>query len=234
MGVRQVATNSATEKKHKPGRAIRVLVAEDFPFLRYGLCHFLDDQDDMTVGGEATTAEELLGMMGRQPVDVLLLDGDLPGLAHAEMLAQVRSRFPQVRVVVLISPDHEAALATSITKGADGCLLKTAEPSLLLKAVRSVSRGEPWLQREMTSRVFSQMSQFSDTRQELDRARLTRREREVLGLVGDGLRNVQIAERLFVSERTVKAHISSLLRKLGVKGRVDMARYAIRHQLTSL
>jgi len=234
VGVRQVATSSAAEKRLESGRAIRVLVAEGFPFLRYGLCHFLDDQDDMTIAGEAADAQELMGMMAKRQADVLLLDGDLPGLGHGEILAQVRVRFPKVRVIALISPDDEPTLATSITNGADGCLLKTADPALLLKAVRSVSRGQPWLQREMTSRVFSQMSQFSGALQELDKARLTRREREVLGLVGEGLRNAQIGERLFVSERTVKAHVTSLFRKLGVKGRVGMARYAIRHQLTSL
>jgi DNA-binding NarL/FixJ family response regulator len=234
VGARRTVAKSAAEGRPRQRQPIRILIADDFPFLRYGLRLFLDDLDDMSVIGEATTTDELLALMAGRQADVLLLDGDLPGLSHADLLSELRSRFPEARVIVLIPPEDLATVAISITKGAAGCVLKTAEPTLLVKAIRSVNNGEPWLQREMTSRVFSQIAEFNDALQERGKAPLTRREREVLSLVAEGLRNAQIAERLFVTERTVKAHVTNLLRKLGLKGRVEAVRYAIRNQLTSL
>jgi DNA-binding NarL/FixJ family response regulator len=214
--------------KHKP---IRILIADDYHFYRYGLRVFLEEQQDLSVVAEAASSEETLSTVENLKPDIVLLDLDLPPEGGLHVLREINARSPQTRVIVLTGLDDEMCLADAIESGACGYVLKDAEPPLILSAVRSVGRGGTWLQREMTGKLFEEFTRLSRARREAPDRLLTAREVEVLSLLAQGHRNAAIADKLFISERTVKVHITNLFRKLGLSDRVQATRYAIRHRL---
>jgi two-component system response regulator DegU len=214
--------------KYKP---IRVLIADDYHFYRYGLRVFLEQHDDINVVGESGTSDETLTAVDGIKPSVVLLDLDLPPEGGLHVLREIAARAPEIRVIVLTSLDDELCLADAIESGAAGYVLKDAEPPLILSAVRSVGRGGTWLQREMTGKLFEEFSRLARARREAPDRLLTSREVEVLSLLAQGNRNAEIADKLFISERTVKVHITNLFRKLGLSDRVQATRYAIRHRL---
>ncbi|UCH34548.1 MAG: response regulator transcription factor [Armatimonadota bacterium] len=214
--------------KQKP---IRILIADDYHFYRYGLRVFLEEQPDLSVVGEAGSSEDTLSSVEELKPHVVLLDLDLPSEGGLHVLRQINARTPQTKVIILTGLDDELCLADAIESGASGYVLKDAEPPLILSAVRSVGRGGTWLQREMTGKLFEDFTRLTRARREAPDRLLTSREVEVLSLVAQGHRNAQIADKLFISERTVKVHITNLFRKLGLNDRVQATRYAIRHRL---
>lgn len=214
--------------KQKP---IRILIADDYHFYRYGLRVFLEEQPDLSVVGEAGSSEDTLSSVEELKPHVVLLDLDLPSEGGLHVLRQINARTPQTKVIILTGLDDELCLADAIESGASGYVLKDAEPPLILSAVRSVGRGGTWLQREMTGKLFEEFTRLTRARREAPDRLLTSREVEVLSLVAQGHRNAQIADKLFISERTVKVHITNLFRKLGLNDRVQATRYAIRHRL---
>jgi len=216
--------------KQKP---IRILIADDYHFYRYGLRLFLEEHDDLNVVGEAGSSEEALAAVGDLKPDVILLDLDLPPEGGLHVLREINSSAPEARVVVLTGLDDEVCLADAIESGAAGYVLKDAQPPLILSAVRSVGRGGTWLQREMTGKLFEEFTRLARARHNAPERLLTAREVEVLSLLAQGHRNAQIADKLFISERTVKVHITNLFRKLDLTDRVQATRYAIRHRLVS-
>jgi len=210
---------------------IRILIADDYHFYRYGLRIFLEEQDDLHVVAEAGSSDQALAAVEEFKPDVVLLDLDLPPEGGLHVLREISQRVPHTRVVVLTGLDDEVCLADAIESGACGYVLKDAEPPLILSAVRSVGRGGTWLQREMTGKLFEEFTRLARARREAPDRLLTAREVEVLSLLAQGHRNAQIADKLFISERTVKVHITNLFRKLGLSDRVQATRYAIRHRL---
>jgi DNA-binding NarL/FixJ family response regulator len=227
----EAAMTKPGEKKSTRPTAVRILIADDYHFYRYGLRMFLEEQDDLHVVGEAGSSDEALSAVEQLKPDVLLLDLDLAPEGGLHVLREINARIPDTRVIVLTGLDDEICLADAIESGACGYVLKDAEPPLILSAVRTVSRGGTWLQREMTGKLFEEFTRLSRARREAPDRLLTAREVEVLSLVALGNRNAQIADKLFISERTVKVHITNLFRKLGLTDRVQATRYAIRHRL---
>jgi len=220
-----------TPRKAGKQKPIRIFIADDYHFYRYGLRVFLEEQDDFSVVGEAGSSEEALAGIENLKPDIVLLDLDLPPEGGLHVLREINGRFPDAKVVVLTGLDDEICLADAIESGASGYVLKDAEPPLILSAVRSVGRGGTWLQREMTGKLFEEFSRLSRARREAPDRLLTAREVEVLSLLAVGHRNAEIADKLFISERTVMVHITNLFRKLGLSDRVQATRYAIRHRL---
>ncbi len=210
---------------------IRILIADDYHFYRYGLRVFLEEHDDLHVVGEGGSSEDTLSLAETLKPDVLLLDLDLPPEGGLHVLREINARLPEVRVIILTGLDDETCLADAIESGACGYVLKDAEPPLILSAVRSVGKGGTWLQREMTGKLFEEFTRLTQARREAPDRLLTAREVEVLSLLAQGHRNAAIADKLFISERTVKVHITNLFRKLGLSDRVQATRYAIRHRL---
>ena len=131
----------------------------------------------------------------------------------------------------MAGPDDDSYLTEAVKKGAAGYLLKTASAPLILAAIRTVAQGGTWLQREMTGKLFEEFNRLIEARREETDSSLTQREVEVLALIAEGLKNRDIAEKLYISPRTVKVHVSNLFRKLGLSDRVQATRYAIRHRL---
>ena len=208
-----------------PAEAIRVLVVDDHAVVREGLRAFLELQVGIEVVGEAADGEEALAAADRLRPDVVLLDLVMPRLDGVRALRALRERLPGARVIVLTSFLDDDKLLPALRAGAAGYLLKNAEPRELVRAVRVAHAGEALLDPVVAARLVESLA-AGEQDEPLDR--LTPREREVLVLIGHGFPNKQIAQRLDVSEKTVKTHVGRLLAKLGVDDRTQAAVLAVR------
>jgi len=197
---------------------IRVLIADDHAVVRQGLRAFLDLQEDVEVVGEAADGAEALEAAERLAPDVVLIDLVMPGVGGIEAIRGLRERAPSVRAIVLSSFVDDDKLFPAVRAGAAGYLLKDVQPQELVEAIRTVHAGGALLHPRVASRLLEEMA--TDP--------LTPREREVLSLIGRGMANKVIARELSLSEKTVKAHVSSILAKLGVSDRTQAALYAVR------
>ena len=211
------------------GDAIRVVVSDDHPVVRQGLRSFLEAQG-FAVVGEAADGEAAVRLVAEVRPDVLLTDLVMPGLDGIEAIRRVRGLGIPVGILVLTSFSGADQVIPAIRAGADGYLLKDAGPAALTDAIRAVHRGEALLSPEaaavVMSRVADDTGAHPSPNPDLDR--LTPREREVLAGLGRGLTNRQLASELFVSEKTVKTHVSSLLAKLRLADRTQAALFAVR------
>ncbi|MFE2148502.1 response regulator [Streptomyces lavendulae] len=206
--------------------AVRVFLLDDHEVVRRGLRDLLDAEPDITVVGEAGTAEQALTRGPAVRPDVAVLDVRLPDGDGISVCRELRSRMPGLACLMLTSFDDEDALLDAIMAGAAGYVLKQIKGSDLVAAVRTVATGQSMLDPATTARLMRSLRGPEAVAQEPQDSRLaalSERERDVLELIGEGLTNRQIAERLYLSEKTVKNHISRLLGKLGVERRVQAA-----------
>jgi DNA-binding NarL/FixJ family response regulator len=185
---------------------IRVLVADDHPVVRQGLCTMLELEDDIQVIGRAADGLEAVEQAHAERPDVILLDVQMPKMDGIEALRRIRSDDPQARVIVLTTYRNEDYIFPSLQAGALGYLLKDATREELAGAIRTVAAGQSLLDPALVS-----VANAAPT--------LTARERDVLHLMADGMNNAQIAIQLFVSENTVKTHVSNILEKLDCRDR---------------
>jgi DNA-binding NarL/FixJ family response regulator len=218
-------------------RPIRVVVSDDHPVVRQGLRSFLETRG-FAVVGEAGDGEAAVRVVRETAPDVLLTDLVMPGVDGIEAIRRLRADGPPVGILVLTSFSGADQVIPAIQAGADGYLLKDAGPAALDDAIRAVHRGEPMLAPEAAAVVMARVAgeapaagarapaAASPGHPDLDR--LTAREREVLAGLGRGLTNRQLAAELFVSEKTVKTHVSSVLAKLRVADRTQAALFAVR------
>ncbi|MCX4985025.1 response regulator transcription factor [Streptomyces sp. NBC_00572] len=203
----------------------RVFLVDDHEVVRRGLRDLIDDEPDMEVVGEAATAEQALARGPALRPDVAVLDVRLPDGDGISVCRELRSRMPEVACLMLTSFDDEDALLDAIMAGASGYVLKQIKGSDLVSAVRTVATGQSMLDPATTARLMHSLRDPETAKPPEDArlAVLSERERSVLDLIGEGLTNRQIAKRLYLSEKTVKNHISRLLGKLGVERRVQAA-----------
>jgi len=202
-----------------------VLVVDDHAVVRAGLRAFLDLQEGIEVAGEAADGEEALAEADRLRPDVVLMDLVMPRLDGVRALRALRERLPAARVIVLTSFLDDDKLLPALRAGAAGYLLKNAQPQEVARAVRVAHAGEALLDPVVAARLVESLA-TSDEDEPLDR--LTPREREVLELIGRGFPNKRIAQRLNLSEKTVKTHVGHVLAKLGVNDRTQAAVFAVR------
>ncbi|MFH7594144.1 response regulator transcription factor [Streptomyces racemochromogenes] len=204
---------------------IKVFLLDDHEVVRRGLRDLLDAEADITVVGEAGTAEQALARGPALRPDVAVLDVRLPDGDGITVCRELRSRMPDLACLMLTSFDDEDALLDAIMAGAAGYVLKQIKGSDLVSAVRTVATGQSMLDPATTARLMHSLRDPEPAREPADTrlTSLSERERAVLELIGDGLTNRQIAKRLYLSEKTVKNHISRLLGKLGVERRVQAA-----------
>ncbi|MFF8931967.1 response regulator [Streptomyces longwoodensis] len=204
---------------------IRVFLLDDHEVVRRGVHDLLDDEPDITVVGEAATVEQALVRVPALRPDVAVLDVRLPDGDGVTVCREVRSRMPDLACLMLTSFDDEEALLDSIMAGAAGYVLKQIQGSDLVSAVRTVARGQSLLDASATARLMTRLRGGGQQPAEEPDVLpgLTDREREILDLIGEGLTNRQIGQRLYLAEKTVKNHISRLLAKLGVERRVQAA-----------
>jgi len=196
---------------------ISVLIVDDHPVVRQGLRALLEVQDDMTVAGEAGDGPTAISLAESLRPDIVLLDLKLPGMDGVAVLRPLRAA--GLRVLVLTSATEPSTAAAAVRAGAAGVVYKDIDPAALVRAIRAVHDGNVLLAPEAIGSLVR--GSRADT--------LTAREREVLDGIADGKSNREIARLLQVSEKTVKAHVSAVLAKLGVQDRTQAAVYAVRH-----
>jgi DNA-binding NarL/FixJ family response regulator len=207
-------------------RSISVLIVDDHPVVRRGLRALLEVQDGIDVAGEAGDGATALALDAEHAPDVILLDLKLPGMDGIAVLGELRARDSAARVLVLTSATEPASASLAVRSGAAGVLYKDVDPDALVRAIRSVHDGHLLLAPEAAGAMVRITASWGVTG--LDA--LTRREREVLAEIAKGRSNREIARVLGVSEKTVKAHVSSVLAKLGVQDRTQAALLAVRHE----
>lgn len=214
---------------------LRILLVDDHLLFRKGLVRMLDAQPDFQVVGEAADGFEAVEQAQSLHPDLVLMDIRMPNCDGLEATRQIKSRTPDVRVVMLTVSDDEQDLATAVRCGADGYLLKDILPETLFQQLRGLMSGEAPISRGMTGKLFHQLARRSQAAvQPAAAAVLSARECEVLALVVEGHSNQDVARTLGIAHNTVKNHLRSILTKLGVKNRAQAAAYAVSHGLVCL
>lgn len=219
-----------TVRAFSPQQPIRIFLLDDHEVVRRGVHDLLDSEPDMAVVGEAGTGEQALVRGPALRPDVAVLDIRLPDSDGITVCRELLSRTPGLACLMLTSFDDDDALLDAIMAGASGYVLKQIKGSDLVEAVRTVASGQSMLDPATTARLMSSLrGPTQETSTEDSRlAGLTTRERDILALIGEGLTNRQIGKQLYLSEKTVKNHISRLLAKLGVERRIQAAVLATR------
>jgi len=223
---------------------IRLLIADDHKLFRDGLRRILEMEEDLVVVGEASDGEEACRMAAALRPEVVLMDISMPTVNGVEATECIVRTVPDCRVIILSIHDDEAYVYRALSGGAKGYLLKEMDSEELIEAVRTVARGEAYIHPRVTNKVLDQLRRlregqtplpdgaaaaFLDEEMVARFRQLTSREREVLQLMAEGKSNRQIGEALFISEKTVKNHVSNIFQKLGVDDRTQAVVLAIKH-----
>ena len=208
--------------------SIRVLIADDHGVVRQGLTMYLKLDPEFEVVGEASNGEEAFYMARDLEPDVVLMDLLMPVMDGIEATGKIKAELPEVEVVALTSVLDDGAVTGAVRAGAIGYLLKNTKPRELSSAIKGAAAGQVQLAPEAAAKLMREMRAPERTEA------LTARETEVLKLVARGQANKQIARELFVEEKTVKAHVSGILRKLGMSSRTQAALHAVRTGLVSM
>lgn len=211
------------------GATVRVVLVDDHPVVRSGLRAWLDSRDGIEVAGEAETVRDAISLVTAMQPDVVVLDLKLPDGSGLDVLRRIRAAEDPPGVVILTSFGEDRDIVEAVERGADGFLHKDAAPAEIESAIRAVARGERALSPRATSALVEGVRRGRPAA--IDE--LTPREREVLGLLADGRSNADIADELTISIKTVKTHVSSILRKLDVDDRTQAALEAVRLGLGS-
>lgn len=211
--------------------AIRVVIADDQPIIRDGFAAVLDSASDIEVVGRANDGQELVDLAQTLQPDLALVDIRMPRMDGIEAASRISSH---VAVIMLTTFDLHDYVTASLAAGARGFLLKDVQATRLLDAVRAVSEGALLLGSTVTDQLMRELATPGRSQENDPKTfGLTRREGEVLALLAEGLSNIEIAERLFIGQETVKSHVSEILRKLELRDRVQAVVFAYREGLTS-
>lgn len=208
---------------------IQVLLVDDHAVLRDGIRSILDLEKDINVVGEAVSGDEVLKKVDECKPDFILMDINLPGKNGIEVTSLVKSQYPNCRVLVLTMFEDDEYLMEALRAGADGYLLKDSSSEQVVAAIRMVSLGDSIIHPRMTKKLITYHHQ--QTKSQSNENTLTEREKEILVELVKGLSNKEIAEALFISDKTVKIHINKIFKKLNVKSRSQAVIYAVRNQL---
>ena len=215
--------------------AIRVAVVDDQELFRRGLVMLLGAEDDIEVVGEAPGGEGAAEIAARTAPDVMLLDIRMPKLSGIEACALIKGQAPAVKIIMLTASDEEADLYDAIKNGASGYLLKDSSIDEVSQAIRLVASGQSLISPMMAAKLLAEFKAISGVdAKPLRLPKLTDRELEVLNLVARGLNNREIADKLFISENTVKNHVRNMLEKLQLHSRIEAVMYAVRQRLLDL
>jgi NarL family two-component system response regulator LiaR len=203
---------------------LKLLLVDDHIVFREGVGALLDLEDDMEVVGGASRGEEALRLAADLQPDVILLDIAMPDMDGVEICRRLKSSMPNTAVLMLSAFDSEEAVTEALTAGASGYMVKTIDPHRMVEGIRAIARGEMLLSPTAADRVVQRLAR---TRREKEREAdalqaLTPREREVFHLVAQGYTNAEIAERLVLSEKTVKTHVRNISNKLNLAGKGEM------------
>lgn len=209
----------------------QLLIVDDHPLFRQGVRLFLETNSDLELIGEAANGQEALDFLEQKRADVVLLDLQMPGLDGIETTKRIADCHPQVKVLILTSFGSWNKVYAALKNGAAGYILKDAEPEQLAAAIRAVAAGGNYLGAQTAAELLEHVDRPGKPEASELPEPLSSRETEVLALLARGLGNREIAESLFISEKTVKTHVANILQKLNVKSRTQAALYAMRENL---
>ncbi|MEX1157039.1 MAG: response regulator transcription factor [Chloroflexota bacterium] len=212
-------------------RPLRLLVVDDHEVVREGLVALLSRRDEFQVVAEAGTVAEALLAARRFEPDLVIMDIRLPDGSGIEACREIRAEFPKIRVVMLTSYPDEEAVLSAILAGASGYLLKQVRGRDLVSALEAVGRGDSLLDPAVTERVLERVRRVANGQEHDELADLTAQERKILLLVAEGKTNKEIAAEVFLSDKTVKNYVSSILSKLSLQRRAQAAAFVAKHRL---
>jgi DNA-binding NarL/FixJ family response regulator len=212
-------------------RPLRLLVVDDHEVVRQGLVSLLERREHFQVVAEAGTAAEAVEMARKFEPDLVVMDVRLPDGSGIEACREIRAEFPGTRVVILTSYPDEEAVLSAIIAGASGYLLKQIRGRDLVSALESVGRGESLLDPAVTEKVLDRVRRIATGTYTDEMAQLTQQEQKILLLVAEGKTNKEIASEVFLSDKTVKNYVSSILSKLNLERRAQAAAFVARHRL---
>jgi DNA-binding NarL/FixJ family response regulator len=207
---------------------IRVILADDHAVVRKGIREFLEEEGDIIVVAEAGDGEQATALVAEHQPDVAVLDIQMPGISGIEATRRIRARFPDVRVLVLTAYDDDPYIFALLQAGASGYILKTADSSELIRAVRAVHRGESALDPAVAQKLVQQLTSGRPLGAGTNVEALTDREVEVLQLAARGLTNKAIGQALTISDRTVQGHLANIYGKLNVNSRTEAVTEALK------
>ncbi len=214
---------------------IRVLLADDHTIVRQGISALLEISPEIEIVGEAGDGHEAMELARKCPVDLILMDLDMPVMGGLEATRQICKEFPEIKVLILTQYDHKEHVLTILEAGAHGFLNKAAASSELLSAIRAVYRGDSYLSPSATKHLVESYQQEAErTRKSDSYEQLTEREREVFRLLAEGHTAREIAATLVISPKTVDSHRSRLMNKLDLHNRAELIKYALRKKIISL
>jgi two-component system response regulator DegU len=221
--------------------AIKIMIADDHVLLRQGIRNVLELEQDFQVIGEAGDGEQTIAKAIILAPDILLLDINMPRFNGLEVIKKIKEQQQGIKIIVLTMHDDENYVIEVVKAGAVGYLLKDIEPGMLVTAIRTVYAGESFIYPTLAKKLFSELSRQQEKTATVIKSvakrreeGLTYRELEVLQRVCLGLSNQDLAKSLFLSEKTVKNHLTSIFRKIGVNDRTQAVLYAIKHKIVSL
>jgi two-component system nitrate/nitrite response regulator NarL len=221
-----------------PRKLIRILLVDHHTLVRAGIRMLIETQAGLTVVGEAGDAAEALLIAAREHPDIILFDPNLNDCESLDLIPQLLAAAGRAQVLLVTSISDPRMHEQAIELGAMGVVLEQQPVEVLFKAIEKVYTGEAWFDRSMIARVLAKLSRAraaGNTDVESDKiALLSQREREVIALIGQGLKNKQIAERLSISEITARHHMTSIFSKLGISDRLELIVFAYRHGLAQL
>lgn len=231
-GTEQQSTPAAVVSTLEEKRPIRIVLADDHPIVRDGLRKLLTLEDDIQVVGEASDGREAVQVVQETHPDIVILDLRMPhmdGLSALQALQQIDKK---TKIIVLTASEDKNEFVQAMKLGCSGIVLKQTAPELIVKSIRKVFAGEIWLDSHTTAAVMRQFASPGDAlgggaAKGRERSPLSQREREIVGLVAQGYKNREMAEKMFISEQTVKNHLHNIFDKLGVSDRLELALYAI-------
>ncbi len=210
---------------------IHILIADDHSIVREGLKQLLELEEDFEVVGQASNGVETIEKVRELKPDVLLLDINMPLMNGIEALKKLKKDEIDTKVIILTIHEDREYLLETMEIGASGYVLKDSDSASFFKAIRDAYIGESYIQPKLAIDLVRELNKPKVTRNRYDND-LTQREYEVIALIADGMNNKDIADKLFISEKTVKNHVSSIFRKINVSGRTQAAIYAFKNNIT--
>lgn len=210
---------------------IRLMLVDDHAVLRDGLRNIISVVEDIEVVGEAVSGDDALDQVEKCQPDMILMDINMPVKNGVEVTGILKRKYPHIKILILTMHSHEEYFMSAIREGADGYLLKDAPSDQVIEAIRTVARGESVIHPSMTKKLLAFHQQIQTEQEDTT---LTEREKEVLLCLVEGLSNKEIADRLFISDKTVKIHVSKIFKKLNVKSRSQVIIHAVQHQLVPI
>jgi two-component system response regulator DegU len=214
---------------------IKIILVDDHQMFRDGVKAVLSDEKNISIVGEVGAARDLYEMLKEDLPDLIITDISMPEISGIEIAKYVSENYPQVKILILSMHSNEEFITKALSAGANGYLPKDTSMKELLEAINAIYKGENYFNKAISDTILKSLINKSKQEKFKDKPEcLTKREKEIVSLVVDGLTNKEIAEKLFISIRTVDSHKNNIMQKLNLKSSVELVKYAIKHNLAGL